>query len=328
MMANKFYFVVMKIVLFLICPIFLSAQVKLKTKIAQEKTVYDSTFTLSTREEYNQAGKLLVFEEPRLYCTQIFEYDNNGKLIKEDIMCGESDGNGIYYYDHSEKNKITITAELGAFVNFRIEELYDANNNKIMAKKWKNRLDEDSTYSVESFVYTPQNKIKSREEKASYFSRQGKAWEKVNDTHTQTLYDYTPFDSLQNVTFWDLLTQKKRILEAYNYDNNMQLKEVIYNYESGESRKVYSYDKAKQISNIRMESRASYKQTWQIDSQTQFVYKKTQLMQEITQSYEGRLLRSKIVNKYQNSLLVSTTEYDRKGKIVSEMLYEYSYFPN
>lgn len=321
------YFTFFVFILLLFFASVLLAQPKLKTKISREKTLQDTAFTLYSLDEYNQDGQLLRHEEPRYYCTQTIQYNKQGKPAMEEVMCGESDGNGTYYFDYQD-NKTITTGDLGAFIFYRIEELHDKKGNKISMQRWKNRLDEDSTYYIETFFYNEKNKIIRKEDYGLYFYKQGKVWEKNTEIHTEITYTYTNFDSLQSVVFTDFLTKKSRNLETYSYtgEGKNKLKEILYHYENGESRKVYSYDKNGIVSKERMESRKTEKHGWKPDSETKFMYQNKQLSQEIIESYAGKFVRSRIINSYNNNLLSSTKEYDQQGKIISEIVYEYTYF--
>jgi hypothetical protein len=305
----------------------LLAQPKLKTKISREKTLQDTAFTLYSLDEYDQDGHLIRHEEPRYYCTQTIQYNKQGKPTIEEVMCGESDGNGTYYFDYQD-NKTITTGDLGIYTFFRIEELYDKKGNKTSIQRWKNRIDEDSMYHIESFFYNEKNKIIRKEDYGLSFYKQGKMWEKISETHTEITYTYTGFDSLQTVVFTDLVNKKSRNLETYTYtsEGKNKVKEIVYNYENGESRKVYSYDKEGTIIKERMESRKTDKHSWKPDSETKFMYRNKQLFQEIIESYGGKFVRSRIVNSYTKNLLSSTKEYDQQGKVISEIVYEYTYF--
>jgi hypothetical protein len=305
----------------------LLAQPKLKTKISREKTPQDTAFTLYSLDEYDQDGHLLRHEEPRYYCTQTIQYNKQGKPTIEEIMCGESDVNGTYYFDYQD-NKTITTGDLGIYNFFRIEELYDKKGNKTSIQRWKNRIDEDSIYHIESFFYNEKNKIIRKEDYSLYFFRQGNLWEKNTESHTEITYTYTSFDSLQTVVFRDLVNKNSRNLEIYSYigEGKNRLKEILYNYENGESRKVYSYDKDGIVIKERMESRKTEKHSWKPDSETKFIYRNKQLFQEIIESYGGKFVRSRIINSYDKNLLKSTKEYDKEGKIISEIVYEYTFF--
>ncbi len=328
-MQHFYHHIVLSILLFFCSVSFLVAQSqnKLKTKIARERTKEDTTFTLYLRETYDEQGRLLSFEEPQYYCTQTFQYDTQGRKKQEDIMCGESDGNGLYYFDYQE-NKTIITGDLGIFVVFKIEEQHDQKGNKIQIQRWKNRADEDSTYTIEKLTYSEQNKLLTKEEYSLLFVKESSRWQSNNEIRNLTTYSYTTFDSLQAVVFTDLVNKKSYPLETYTYNKSKKVKEIVYHYESGESRKVYDYDSKGQLLKMRMESKKQgiTAAQWKPDSETKFSYQNKQLVQETTATFQGKRIQNRIVNTYQQNLLLSTKEYDKQGKLVSEIIYEYTYF--
>lgn len=302
---------------------------QLKQKIVMSKSVGETEFSVILKEEYDKKGHLLLREQPKYYCTEQYQYDKEERLIVQDIMCGESNGNGITKYSY-QKNKIVGVGEFGAYPFYVHEDSLDATGKKILHKRWQNLLDEDSAYVVENFFYTKTNKISKQIEYSKWFRKDGGNWKFDFDKKTEKTFSYTAVDSLEKVVFTDLLSSKSMIksvvLEKNIYNKKQQLQEIIYAYESGESHKVFVYDKTGKITSMKMESRKTAKETWKLDSKTEFFYKDNLIIKEITTSYYNGSLNSTITNNYEKGILQTSRETDKNGKEVESIKYEYVYF--
>jgi hypothetical protein len=197
---------------------------------------------------------------------------------------------------------------------------------RILFKRWKNTLDEDSTYSIEQSFYTPTYKIAKKIEKVTYFKKENDSWKWYDSTKTEKTYFYTAFDSLEKIIFQDFSNLNSTVLEKNNYNKKQQLQETIYSYSSGESHKLYVYDKLGKLSIVKMESRKSIKDAWQLDSKTEFTYENGKLSTEITASYYNGVLSSKFINNYENELLKTSKEIDKNGKVVEIVNYQYLFY--
>lgn len=298
---------------------------QLKQKIAMAKSVGETEFSLILKEEYDKKGHLLLREQPKYYCTEQYEYDKEDRLITEDVMCGESNGNGITKYSY-QKNKIVGLGEFGAYPFYVHEDSLDATGKKVLHRRWQNLLDEDSAYVVEEFFYTKTHKISKQIEHSKWFRKDNSNWKFDFDKKTEKTFFYTTFDSLEKVVFTDLLSSKSMVLEKNIYNKKQQLQEIIYAYESGESHKIFVYDKTGKITFMKMESRKTAKETWKLDSKTEFFYKNSEIIKEITTSYYNGFLNSTITNNYEKGILQTSRETDKNAKEVEIIKYEYVYF--
>ena len=312
------------IVFFCVCSVTL-AQPKLKRKIAMAKAAHETEFSLVLTEEYDTQGHLLLREEPLYYCTQRYTYNTKNQLVEEDIMCGESNGNGITRYTY-QANKRIGTGEFGAYPFYACEDSFNLQGNKILYRRWQNLLDEDSAYIVEQFFYTPTHRISKKIEHSKWFRKVGQQWDFDFDIKTEKIYTYTAFDSLEQVVFTDLHTKKSIILEKNTYNKKKLLEETRYAYESGQSHKIYAYDKHGNVVFVKMESRKSEKEAWKLDSKTEYSYEKGQVSKETTTSYYNGILNSTITNVYEKGLVQTSKELDRTGKEVEVITYTYLYF--
>ena len=127
------------------------------------------------------------------------------------------------------------------------------------------------------------------------------------------------------VVFKDFSTLESIVLEKNSYNKKRQLSEIIYTYNSGESHKLYNYDKLGKLVLQKMESRKSQKEAWKLDSKTEFIYQKNKLLTEVITSYYNGLFSAKIINQYENELLQTSKEIDKTGKEVEITNYKYLY---
>lgn len=316
-----------KVLLFVVlCIINLTglAQKRLQQTLAMVKNVETKTLDTLLKEQYDKNGNLIFRVQPTYYCTEEYEYDNKNRLVQQYIMCGESNGNGLTKYSYRD-NKIIGIGEFGAYPFYSIEDSLDSKGRIIRHQKWQNLLDTDSAYICEETIYN-KDKISKKIEHSKWFSKDEKFWEFAYIKSTEKTYFYTPFDSLESLVFTDLGTKQAIVLEKNFYNAKNQLAKTIYAYEFGESQKKYHYNTQQKLVLLTMESRKSPKNTWKLDSKTEYIYDKQQLVTEIIYSYYEGILQAKITNSYQNNMLQKSIEIDRNGKEVETTLYQYTYF--
>lgn len=82
-------------------------------------------------QSYDEKGNLLGHSEPLMYCGETNSYDSLNRLTQSEVMCGESSGNGTYYFTYTGNtrvetfegvvwnSKITTTYENGRIVEIR-----------------------------------------------------------------------------------------------------------------------------------------------------------------------------------------------------------------
>lgn len=296
---------------------------KLSIAIRTEGNYIDTT---TTKEVYNKTGKLVLREQPKYYCTEQYEYDSLDRPITEDIMCGESNGNGIIRLFYNFPHKIVQQGEFGAYPIYLQEDSLNTQGLKTISKKWRSSIHDDSTYTEIRYVYTSTHKISSKIEFVQHYFKENNQWIADFKTNTEQKYMYDKRDSLLKIVFMDLLTNQSRILEEYVYNSKGLIEKITYFYSSGSSRKIFLYDVRNQVIKAKLETLDTIKKAWILESQTDFIYNNGELIQENTNSYWQGNLRSIITNYYEKALLVRSVETDKQHKVVEKTTYEYEFF--
>lgn len=284
------------------------------------------TDTTSTKEVYNRNGKLLLREQPKYYCTEQYEYDLLDRLTVEDVMCGESNGNGITKLFYDTPYKIIHRGDFGAYPTYLQEDSLNTQGLKTVSKKWRSSINDDSLYTEIRYTYKSSGKIISKKEFTQNYYRENDKWIADLKTHTEQKYVYETRDSLQKIIFTDLATNQSGVLEDYMYNAKGMVEKVTYTYTSGASRKIFSYNTKNQLVKAKLETLNPIKKTWILESQTDFVYKNEELIQENINSYWQGNLRSIITNYYEKGLLVRGIETDNKHKVIEKTTYIYVFF--
>lgn len=191
--------------------------------------------------EYNRQGQLIAYSDPEGYCGINYTYDSLGRLASEDVMCGESSGNGLYSYSY-EKGKSCVHFLGAVYDDVSCE--YTDSEGRVTSSVWTrlsmnedyvNNIVSDSSASVFSYVYDAKKRIISRIEKSvsCYLMgqrKEGKSFPCEEKTET-TFYTYDDSDS----TISEIKTdQTGKITDrfVYRYDNPYHLKTETYNFET------------------------------------------------------------------------------------------------
>jgi hypothetical protein len=298
-------------------------QQKLSFAIRTEGGYIDTT---TTKEVYNRKGQLILREQPKYYCTEQYEYDSLNRLITEDILCGESNGNGITKLAYHIPYKIIHQGDFGAYPTYMQEDSLNTVGLKTVSKKWRSSINDDSLYTEIRYVYTTTHKILSKKEFVQNYYKENNQWIADLKTYTEQKYVYDAKDSLQKIIFTNLLTNQSSVLEEYFYNMKGQVEKIVYAYNKGFSQKIFSYNVKNQLVKAKFETQDIAKKTWLLESQTDFVYKNGELVEEHIKSYWQGNFRSTIINYYEKGLLVRSTEANQKNKIVEKTTYTYMFF--
>jgi hypothetical protein len=314
---------------------------RLKQKTTTSFTFNPLDTVMVMRETYNPQGKLLLREQPQYYCTEQYKYDTLNRLIEEDIMCGESNGNGITTILYSTSNKIIYKGDFGAYPFYLQIDSLDDKKRCVLTKKWRSSIHDDSLYTEIHTLYSQTNKPISIKEHTQNYHKEQNIWLPDTETKTEKLYSYSPTDSLLKIVFTDTQNKESKILEENFYDAKNRLTKTIYHYDTGKSQKLFFYDSDNRLINVRMETQAISKNVkknknanWLIENNTLFIYAKNKintkkqddLIQEIITSYWQGSIRTKITNYYQNGLITHSIETDFKGKITEKLFFTYQFF--
>jgi hypothetical protein len=166
--------------------------------IGREDTV------IASFQNYNEKGQLIETGEPLYYCGEIMEYDSIGRLSMKEIMCGESSGNGNYYYKY-DSNSVCIEFS-GPMWDSRQCDEYNSKG-KIIHSSYENKeinyeteqiRSKSFSYSDYTYLYNEKGQIEVEKEfvKSFYFDLEEAIYSDTTTQETTTYYYYADFDSL------------------------------------------------------------------------------------------------------------------------------------
>ncbi|MFZ5553298.1 MAG: hypothetical protein ACOZCO_09300 [Bacteroidota bacterium] len=214
---------------------------KVKKVTAWQQGENTGDTTIINIHEYNQKGQLITYSDPEGYCGINYTYDSIGRLASEDVMCGESSGNGLYTYSY-EKGKHCIHFSGVMYDNISCE--YTDNEGRITSSAWLrltmnedyvNSIISDSSASAFNYLYDEKKRVVSRIERSvsCYWMehrKEGKDFSCEKKTET-TFYTYDDADSIITEIKTD---QTGKITDrfVYRYDTLFHQKTETYNFET------------------------------------------------------------------------------------------------
>jgi hypothetical protein len=155
-------------------------------------------------QRYNEKGQLIETGEPLYYCGETMEYDSLGRLSMKEVMCGESSGNGNYYYKY-DSNSVCIEFS-GPMWDSRQCDEYNSKG-KIIHSSYENKeinyeteqiRSKSFSYSDYTYLYNKKGQIEVEKEflKSFYFDLEEAIYSDTTTQETTTYYYYADFDSL------------------------------------------------------------------------------------------------------------------------------------
>lgn len=335
----------MRKIFFLILIFFASetfAQKNIIKKITGKVITYGDTIEEGYVKTYNEKGQILTDYDNLYHIILDYYYNEEGKIIEENFLFGESFSNGNTKYIYAVNSDTLITAGSGYYN----EKIYSFDNKKdtiIITEFYVSGIMPLNLYSVEKFIYNRKNQIIGKEKKTINKENNSENYELHFAPREEIKAKFNEFRNADSI----LITTKIK----YNYKGKIKKLKVIEPQKTRINKYFYSRTgnliKEKHFDNKKLiyKSTNIYSKNKKIQKtiDVNFIKKtdisgKVNIIPQTSKSdffYDNNSnLEKVIIEKYgqkeiqyfKNNLLIKKELYDAESKLYETNEFSYKYF--
>ena len=305
---------------------------QIKEVVGWGKYIDDPDSIIYVKKEYSKKGYLLNDNQPSIYCSVNYKYDQKGRLTEKESLCGESSSNGTTTY-HYYENK-TCEEEYASGYSRKSCYKFDNDGKKTESNvKYVDYLGKGDGNEITStkYIYSNNKLIKKEERLIEYFDSTHFDYQFLGSDTTisnlTTTYTYNEYDSLLNYVV--KINETGNIVEKLliKYDSLLKIEEIKYLNGYINYKKTWNYNEQKKL--IR-ESHFDYIYNNQKPVSSlvnNYTYKNNQLQnKEIIHYNADNKVLWKEKNIYENNLITKTVNYNNNDEISEYINYYYTYW--
>lgn len=231
---------------------------QIKKVVAWGKHTGNADSSVYVEKEYNGKGYLLADNQPNMYCSVNYKYDLSGRLIKKELLCGESSSNGTTTYNYYD-NK-TCEEEYASGYSRKSCYKFDNDGKKTESnEKYIDYLGKGDGNKITStkYIYSSNKLIKKEDRIIEYFDTayfdfnfSGNYQSTRFDTTITdfiTTYTYNEFDSLLSCVVINQETGNIVNQLFIQYDSIFKIEEIKYVTGYIDYKKTWDYNKQKEL---------------------------------------------------------------------------------
>ncbi len=311
---------------------------QIKEVVGWGKYIDDSDSIIYVKKEYSKKGYLLNDNQPSIYCSVNYKYDQKGRLTEKESLCGESSANGTTTY-HYYENK-TCEEEYASGYSRKSCYKYDNDGKKTESNvKYVDYLGKGNGNEITStkYIYSNNKLIKKEDRIIEYFDTAYFDFKfsgnyqptRFDTTITDfiTTYTYNEFDSLLSCVVINQETGSIVNQLFIQYDSIFKIEEIKYEFSYIDYKKNWNYNEQKKL--IR-ESHFDYIYNNQKPVSSlvnNYTYKNNQLQnKEIIHYNTDNKTLWKEKNIYENNLITKNIKYNSNDEITEYINYYYTYW--